>query len=105
MRMRRNMVLGVAATALALTGCGAAVSNSGGAPGVHVARVAARNASMGTSAIALEDLAGVKRHMTWVAGYFAQGPQVDPPGFPDLRDLAKVKRAFERHAVQQARGR
>jgi hypothetical protein len=99
------MVLGVAATALALTGCGAAVSNSGGALGVHVARVAARNASMGTSVIALEDLAGVKRHMTSVAGYFAQRPQVDPPGFPDLRNLAKVKRAFERHAVQQARGR
>ena len=105
MRTQRNLVTGIAAAALALTGCGAAVSNSGGAPGVHVARVAARNASMGTSAIALEDLAGVKRHMTWVAGYFAQRPQVNPPGFPDLRDLAKVKRAFERHAVQQARGR
>jgi hypothetical protein len=58
MRTQRNLVTGIADAALALTGCGAAVSNSGRAPGVHVARVAARNASMGTSAIALEDLAG-----------------------------------------------
>lgn len=79
MRMRRNMVLGAAATALALTGYGAAVSNSGGAPGAHVARVAARNVSIGTSAIALEALAGIKRRMTWVVGYFARRPQVDPP--------------------------
>lgn len=107
MRMRRNMVLGAAATALALTGCGAAISHSGGAPGVHAARVAARNVAIGTSALNLEDLAGVKRHMTWVAGYFprAQRPQVGTPGILGLRDLATVKRDIERSAARQAGGR
>ena len=103
MRTRRNIVLGVAAAALAVTACGIAASNSGGTPGMHVARVSAQHAPMSTSATNLEDLAGVKRHAMWVAGDFApvQRPRADTSWFMAQRDLAKVKLGIELNAAQQ----
>lgn len=102
MRTRRNVVLGVAGAVLAVTACGAAVSNSGGTPGVHVAQVAARDPFPGAQITGLADLAGVKRHITWVAGDRArvQRPQEDAPGFVAWRDLVQAKLSMF-HAAQQ----
>jgi hypothetical protein len=107
MRTRRNMVLGVAAAVLALTACGASVNNSGGMPGAHAARLAAQSAPMSTSITNLEDLAAVKHHEMWVAGYFASEhrPRADRSSFMAQRDLARVKRDIEVNAARQHRSR
>ena len=99
MNTRQQVVLGVAAAALAVTACGMAAGHSAGMPGEQAARVAAQTAPMSTSVTTMEDLVRVKRHSRWVAGYFA------PVQLPQLvlaqRDLAKVKRAVEVSAARQ----
>ena len=62
---------------------------------------------MSASVTSLEDLAAVKRHEMWVAGYFAsvQRPRPDGSSFMAQRDLAKVKRGIEANAARQPRSR
>ena len=107
MRTQRNMVTGIAAAALALTGCGIAAGSSGGTPAGHPAAVSAGHAPAGTSVSGQGDLAQVKRHIVWMGGDpgQAQRPQADPSWVTDQRDLAKVKQDVVLHAGQQARGR
>lgn len=87
---------------LAVTACGAAVSNSSGMPEAHAARVAARAPFPDVLVTGVADLAGVKRHITLVAGDRArvQRPQGDAPGFVIWHDLAQVKLSMF-HAAQQ----
>jgi hypothetical protein len=101
------MVTGIAAAALALTGCGIAVGSSGGTPAGHRAAVSAGHAPAGASVTGQGDLAQVKRHIKWTTGdpAGAQRPQAGPSWVTDQRDLAEVKRDVVLHAGQQARGR
>ena len=105
MRTRRNLVTGIAAAVLALTGCGMAVGCSGGTPAGHAAAVSAGHAPAGAWVTGQGDIAQVKQHIVWggdPAG--AQRPQAGPSEVTDQRDLAKVKRQAVLHAGQQARG-
>ena len=67
MRMRPNLVAGVAAAALALTACGVAAGASGGTPGGLAAPVSARHAWSYDRVTELKDLAQVKRETSWKA--------------------------------------
>jgi hypothetical protein len=106
MRTRRNLVTGIAATALALTAGGIAAGSSGGTPAGHAA-VSAGHAPASTWVTDQGDIARVKRHIVWMGAdrSQAQRPQADPSRATDQRDLAKVKRDVMLHAGQQARGR
>jgi hypothetical protein len=92
MRTRPSLAAGVAAAALALTGCGAAAGISGGTQGGHAASVSAGQARADTWLADLKDLAQVKRHAVDPVRFPARQPQMDPAGLADLRDLAEVKR-------------
>lgn len=100
------MVAGIAAAALALTGCGIAAGTSGATPVRHAA-VSVGHAKAGASVTGQGDLAQVKRRIKWATGdpAGAHRPQADPAGATDQRDLAKVKRDAVLHNGQQARGR
>jgi hypothetical protein len=106
MRTQRNLVTGIAAAALAVTGCGIAAGSSGGTPARHAA-VSAGHAPVGASVTGQGDLAQVKRHIVWMGGDpgQAQRPPADPSRATDQRDLAKVKRDVVLHAGHRARVR
>ena len=66
MKMRPNLVAGVAAAAaLALSACGVAGGTSGGTQGGHAASVPARHARMDMQVTELKDLAEMKRVSSW----------------------------------------
>lgn len=109
MRTRSSVVAGVAAVALALTGCGAAAGVSGAAHGGHAGSVAAGHAQAGMGVADLTDLAQVKRdamrHAVDRVRFPARQPQTDPAGLADLRGLAKLKRDSVRKVAGHAWGR
>jgi hypothetical protein len=107
MRMRRNLVTGVAAAALALTACGIAVGSSGGTPGDHATSVSAGQAPADTWVTEEEDIAKLKRHIAWKAADPAgvRRPQADTSWFTEQGDLAEVKRDALRRAAQHARSK
>ena len=107
MRMRPNLVAGVAAAALALTACGVAVGTSGGTQGGHAASVSVRHAPTDTRYSEMRELAKVKREVSWKAVDPAgvRQPQLDTSRFADPRELAKVKREVSWKAAEHAWGR
>ncbi len=99
------MMAGVAAAALALTGCGVATSSSGGAPGGHPAPASARHAPAAAPITEQEALARFKAHLTWSAGDpGARRPQADTSSFTYQEDLARYK-SIAFHAGRQAQNR
>jgi hypothetical protein len=106
MRMRPNLVAGVAAAALALTACGVAVGTSGGTQGGHAASVSVRHAPTDTRYSEMRELAKVKREVSWKAVDPAgvRQPQLDTR-YSEMRELAKVKRETSWKAAEHAWGR
>jgi hypothetical protein len=101
MEMRRNRKIGVAAAALAVSACGLAISNSGGASGGHLAPVSARHAPAATPITDQEMFARVKRHLIPRAGDpGVLRPQAGTSSVNYQDDLARLKRYMASHAGQ-----
>lgn len=101
MRIRPNLVAGVAAAALALTACSVAAGTSGGTHTDHAAPVSADSRFT-----ELKDLAEVKRDTSWRAAGLAgaRQPQTDTR-FTEMRELAKAKQEASWKAAELAWGR